>query len=361
MSRPSLGAALLLPMTLAAFGCVAAAPVAAASVPAAVSMAAPAATTPTTGKPVRVVTLRDPRLLESSGLVLSPTHADLAWTVNDSGSGPVVYGVSTRTGRTRALLRLRGIDFRDTEAMTATTGSDGRGLLWVGDIGDNKRKRESVVLRLVREPTTVGSATVTPVSLRVRYPGGAADAETLIWTPDGRLLIVTKELLSAQVLQVPPAAVRAALNGEDTDRPVAAQRLATVTQGLVTDGASLPDGHIVLRGYGDAVVYATPARGQMEALEQIPLPSQPQGETLAVERGGASLLVGSEGTRQPLWRVPVPGAAGTPSSAASAKPPTSRPPVASSRRAVLWLAGGGLGLVSLAAVTGARRRGRRRR
>ena len=188
-----------------------------------------------------------------------------------------------------------------------------------------------------------------------------ADYEFCTVERDDRLLIVTKELLSAQVLQVPPAAVRAALNGEDTDSAVVAQRLATVTQGLVTDGAALPDGRIVLRGYGDAVVYATPARGQMQALEQVPLPSQPQGETRAVERGGASVLVGSEGARQPLWRVPVPGAAGTPSSAASAKPPTSRPPVASSRRAVLWLAGGGLGLVSLAAVTGARRRGRRRR
>jgi hypothetical protein len=359
MSRPPSGAALLLPVVVASIGCLGAAPAVAAplAVPAASTASAPTAT----GKPVRVVTLRDPRLLESSGLVLSPTHADLVWTVNDSGSGPVVYGVSTRTGRTRAVLRLRGIDFRDTEAMTATTGPDGRGLLWVGDIGDNNRVRESVVLRLVREPTTVTSATVTPVSLRVRYPGGAADAETLLWTPDGRLLVVTKELLSAQVLQVPPAAVRAALGGKGTEKAVVAQRLATVAQGLVTDGAALPDGRIVLRGYGDAVVYAAPSRGQMEALEQVPLPSQPQGETLAAERDGVSVLVGSEGERQPLWRVPVPGAAGTPSHGASAKPPTSRPPVASSRRVALWLAGGGLGLVSVAAVTGARRRGRRRR
>lgn len=319
---------------------------------------AAAATTPS--GPERVVTLRDPRLTESSGLVLSPTHPGLAWTVNDSGSGPVVYGVSTRTGATRAVLRLRNVDFRDTEALTATTGADGRGLLWVGDIGDNNQVRDSVVLRVVREPRRVSSASVTPVSLRLRYPGGPVDAETLIWTPDGRLLVVTKELLSAQVLQVPPAAVRAALRGVDRDEPVVLQRVATVTQGLVTDGAALPDGRIVLRGYGDAVLYDW--RGAMTALEQLVLPSQPQGETLAVD-GRDAVLVGSEGVRQPLWRVNVPGLPRATATARRASPTTTTAPpprvTAGSVRRSWWLAAGVVGLLG-AVVTGSRRRGRRR-
>jgi hypothetical protein len=296
---------------------------------------------------------------------VSPTHQRLVWTVNDSGSGPVVYGVSTSTGATRAVLRVRGVEFRDTEALAAGTGTDGRGLLWIGDTGDNNLVRDSVVVRLVREPRRVAATTVTPVSIRVRYPGGPVDAEALVWTPDGRLLVVTKELLSAQVLQVAPAAVRAALRGVSTDEPVLARRLATVGQGLVTDGAALPDGRLVLRGYGDAVVYAAPARGQMEALERMELPSQPQGETLAVERGGGTVLVGSEGEHQPLWRVAVPGAPATatasPSSTATRPVRPPRPPAAVSRRAAWWLAGGALALVSTVAVTGGRRRGRRRR
>jgi hypothetical protein len=343
---------------LTVLGCVAGP--AAAAAPAAGSAAGS-----TAGAPVRAVTVSDPRLVESSGLVASPTHHDLVWTVNDSGSLPVVYGVSTRTGATRAVLTVRGVEFRDTEAMTATTAPDGRGLLWVGDIGDNNRVRQSVVLRLLHEPATVRSATVTPVSLRVRYPAGAADAETLVWTPDGRLLVVTKELLSAQVLEVPPAAVRDALAGRSTITAVVARRLTTLSQALVTDGAALPDGRIVLRGYGDAVIYSSPAGGTMTALEQLSLPDQPQGETLAVERGGASVLVGSEGARQPLWRVRVPaasnvsGASGAVASPTTA-PASSRAPVPSSGRARLWLAVGGLGLVSMLALRGARRRGRRR-
>jgi hypothetical protein len=313
-----------------------------------------------------VVTLRDPRLTESSGLVLSPTHPRLAWTVNDSGTGPVLYGVSTRTGATLALLRLRGIDFRDPEALAATTDSDGRGLIWVADTGDNDRVRDSVVLRLVREPRRVASTTVAPVSLRLRYPGGPVDAETLLWTPDGRLLVVTKELVSAQVLQVPPAAVRAALAGKDTDEPVVALQLATVAQGIVTDGAALPDGRIVLRGYGDAVVYDPPGDGAMIALEQVQLPSQPQGETLAAQGSGA-VLVGSEGVRQPLWRVPVPRATAAASETSQAATPTpstttTPPPRVTSGtvRRTAWLLGAGALLVA-AVLRGARRRGRRRR
>jgi hypothetical protein len=325
-----------------------------------------ASSTATASGAERVVTLRDPRLTESSGLVLSPTHANLAWTVNDSGTGPVLYGVSTRTGATRALLRLRGIDFRDPEALTATTGADGRGFLWVADIGDNDRERDSVVLRLVREPRQPTSTTVTPVSLRLRYPGGPVDAETLLWTPDGRLLVVTKELVSAQVLQVPPPAVRAALAGKGTDEPVVALPLATVAQGMVTDGAALPDGRIVLRGYGDAVVYDAPGDGAMIGLEQLVLPSQPQGETLAVQ-GPDAVLVGSEGVRQPLWRVRVPGAtavASETSRPATATPSASTEPpprvTAGTVRRTAWLLGAG-GLLVVGVLTGVRRRGRRRR
>lgn len=267
--------------------------------------------------PAPLAPLRDERVVESSGLVASPTHRDLVWTVNDSGSDAEVFGLSPTTGRTRAVLRLRdpaggATDVRDTEAMTAAT-VDGRGLLWIGDVGDNRRVRESVVLRLVREPRTVASADVTPVSLRVRYPDGPVDVEAMLWTGDRRLLLVTKELLSARVLEVPPAAVAAAVAGRSTTVPVLAREVGVALQSLVTDGAALPDGRIVLRGYGDATVYEEPGRPGagdrvLEALAAVALPDQDQGETLAVEPGGRSVLVGSEGVGQRLWRVAVPRA-----------------------------------------------------
>jgi hypothetical protein len=274
-----------------------------------VAPAAVAAETPAPGE--KLVTVQDPRISESSGLVASPTHDDLVWTVNDSGHTASVFGVSLRSGRTTAVLRLRDTDARDWESMAAGRLADGRGVLWIGDTGDNNGKRESIVLRLVVEPKRLpqnGSAVdVSSVSLRVRYPDGPHDVEALVVTRDGRLLLVTKELFVGTIYEVPPDAVRAALAGTSVTAPVTARDVGGVKQSLVTDGATLPDGRIVLRGYVDASVYVdrTHADRGLEQQRTIPLPAQQQGETLTVVDGGAALLVGSEGVRQPLWRVPL--------------------------------------------------------
>lgn len=312
-----------------------------------------------TATPAPVV-VQDPRITESSGLVASPTRPDLVWTVNDSGSEAVVYGVSRRTGRTVSTLRLTGTDARDMEAMAATRTADGTGLLWVGDVGDNRARRASVVLRLVPEPSRT-SASATPVSLRVRYPDGPHDVETLIWTPDRRLLLVSKDLFAGVVYEVPPDAVAAALAGRSTLEPVLAQPIAGVAMSLVTDGAALPDGRIILRGYSGATVYAAPpARGTagttLAVLQQVVLPAQPQGETLTVVDGGEAVLVGSEGVRQPLQTVELPAARPSSSAPATTAPatPSSTPtdaapralnPPPDPRRPLVVLAGIGLALL----------------
>jgi hypothetical protein len=195
--------------------------------------------------------------------------------------------------------------------MAAQRLPDGTGVLWVGDTGDNNAARASIVLRLVREPRELppsgATVDVTPVSLRVRYPDGPHDVEALVATRDGRLLLVTKQLFAGTVYEVPPDAVATALAGRSVTDPVTARNVGGVAQSLVTDGASLPDGRIVLRGYVDAVVYADRTRSDrgLAAERRVALPAQQQGETLTVVGGGTALLVGSEGIRQPLWRVPL--------------------------------------------------------
>jgi hypothetical protein len=273
----------------------------------------------------QVATISDPRISEASALVPSPTHPGVVWTVNDSGHTASVFGVSVTTGRTVAVLRLRDTDARDWESMTAQRSADGRGLLWIGDTGDNNAIRTSIVLRLVTEPTSLpkagGTVDVAPLSLRVRYPDGPHDVEALVATRDGRLLLVTKELFTATVFQVPPDAVSRVLSGRSVTTPVTAVDVGGVGQSLVTDGASLPDGRIVLRDYVNAVVYddRTKAGRGLQPVRRLVLPPEQQGEGLAVIDDGAALLVGSEGLRQPLWRVPLTAAA-SPGSATTAAP-----------------------------------------
>jgi hypothetical protein len=262
----------------------------------------------------KVVTVRDRRIGESSGLTLSPTDPQVVWTVNDSGDSARAFAVSLRTGRTVSVLTER-TDARDCEAMASGRDDRGRAMLWIGDIGDNNGVRTSVVLRLLREPSPIHDATLTPVDLRVRYPGGPADAETLIWTPDHRLFIVTKRLFGGDVLEVPAKAVSQALLGHSVETPALARKVGTVAQGLPTDGVALPDGRIVVRDYEGATVYAEPGHKRQStplvAQARLTWPVQDQGETIALAPGGGAVIVGSEGAREPLLRVALPASART--------------------------------------------------
>jgi hypothetical protein len=304
-----------------------------------------------------LVTIADHRITESSGLTASPTDPDVVWTVNDSGDSARAFAVSLRTGRTVGLLKER-TDARDCEAMTSGRDAAGHPILWIGDIGDNRAVRTSVVLRLLREPDPTRSTTLTPVNLRVRYPGGPTDAETLIWTPDRRLLIVTKELFGGDVLEVPQAAVRTALDGRSVETPALARVVGHVSQGLPTDGVALPDGRLVIRDYEGATVYQPPAYDGKALVAQVRVgwPLQDQGETIAALDGGRAVVVGSEGADQDLLRVAVPEGptaptTGTESGSGSASLNTSASSAAQSgggpaRRV-------GIGLIAVAVLTAA--------
>ncbi len=312
------------------------------------------------------LTLSDPRLRESSGLAQSRISAHRLWTMNDSGSGPYLYAVSRKTGKTEGQLRLLDadrknseLDVRDVEALAIGPGPGGGSALWLGDIGDNSVIRESVVLRTLSEPDTVrASGQTVPVrSLRVRYPNGPADAEALAWTPGGRLLIITKGLLSAQVYEVPPSAVRQALAGKSVLSPVLAQQVGTIDQGLLTDATALPDGRIVVRDYSRALELKftrdLPGNTDLKIGVTHELPRQLQGESMAAEPGGRTVLVGSEGVNQPLWRITM----------SLPKPPTPLPLGLGPRFGPPWLwqlGAASLGVVFLLSLLQLRQKRRRR-
>jgi hypothetical protein len=204
-----------------------------------------------------------------------------------------VYGVDAKTGRTLARVRLRGIDPYDPEALAPGRDDSGRPALYLGDLGDNSLRRSTVSVFRFTEPTGPGNTVVTPTWWHFTYPDGPHDAEALLVDPrDQRLYVATKGVLGTG-LYVAPRALR-------TDRPNPLTRIAEVPV-LVTDGAFLPDGRFVLRTYSDLHVYDRPGH----EVGTVPLPQQVQGESVAVEPGGASVLVGSEGVASPVYRVPL--------------------------------------------------------
>jgi hypothetical protein len=244
--------------------------------------------------PTVLFRVQDPALLESSGLAVSGRHDGIVWTHPDGGSVARLMAVDHR-GDTVATLTLDGIDPYDPEALAP--GSDGRSL-WLGDIGDNSQQRPDVSVFEVVEPRRLADRTVRARWYRFTYPDGPHDAEALLVDHEhGRLLIATKSFGDAGLYQSPTHLVT-----EDAGvNPL--ERVADVPP-LVTDGAYLPDGRFVLRTYSDVHVYDRPGH----EIATVPLPPQPQGESVAAD-GNDRLLVGSEGRRSAVWRVPLPAGA----------------------------------------------------
>ena len=300
-------------------------------VPFAVGLLTPgAALEPVPGEPLFSFT--DPEITESSGLVAGD---GVVVTVNDSGDTNRIFTVEAATGDTVGVTRWQG-EARDIEALAPA----GEGFVWVGDIGDNTGSRDHVVVS--RVPYGTGERTVRAPTYELVYPDGAHDAETLLADPTtGRLYVVIKEFIGR--LYAAPAQL-------DPDRP---NRLTPVKEvlGIATDGAFFPDGrHVVLRNYGQAVVYSWPA---LERVGRFDLPAQRQGEGIAVT-DDRQVLLSSEGERAPVLRVDLPIAVRD----ERPETPTDRDPEAGS---VWWpWAAGGAAVVVLGAAGLAARTIRRR-
>jgi hypothetical protein len=248
--------------------------------------------------------LASPRLRESSGITPS-SRPGVFWTHNDSGDGPVLYATDS-VGQDLGRVRVRGagaIDWEDIGAGPCVV-VPGR-CLYIGDIGDNRLRRLRVkIYRLVEPVPPSGKADTLRVvdvldSLVLRYPGGARDAETVIVTPGGTLLIASKprhgepHLYTAN-LHAPPPVVLA----DAGPLPISVN---AVSGRLLTGGGISPDGRwVVIRTYVslhvfriDGTAHLFPSGGR----DGIPIPYvEAQGEGVAFDGPSRLVLTSEQGS-----------------------------------------------------------------
>lgn len=236
--------------------------------------------------------VRDRSADELSGLVRSPSHAGLLWSHDDSGSPPVLYGLNA-DGRVVARPTVTGAQEIDWEDIAAGPGPT----LYIGDIGDNERSRASVDVYRVAEPPLGAPATARATRLRLRYPDGPHDAETLLVDPlRGDIIVVTKALGGATAYRVSGATLR-----RIGDLPSAR---------FVTGGDVSADGRVVaIRGYDRVWVWVRRGREPLSTtLRRTPCSSptslgpEGQGEALALDHDGRSVMTVAEGTPAVLRR-----------------------------------------------------------
>ena len=235
--------------------------------------------------PEEICELTDPRLTEISGMAPSQLHSGVMWVHNDSGDKARLYAVQLSNCAVVGELALRDVSARDFEGLAAGVDAQGRPVLWVGDIGDNRDSWSDVSIYRIREPKKLGKTSAQVQRYRFTYEDRPHNAETILADPGSQQLwIVTKQMASGSIYALPKKLRKSGIN--------TARKIGSAT-GLITDGAIKPDGTtFVLRDYFDARFFRGLPEGVMD--EKIDLPGQPQGEAIAWLPDENAVVIASE-------------------------------------------------------------------
>ena len=240
--------------------------------------------------------VRVAELNEGSGVAASRQSSGRLFAHNDSGE-PVLFVLDSK-GTVVGRLRVPGAAVEDWEAVGVGPCPSGS-CIYLGDIGDNKAKRRDVTIYRVPEPADVSGAVARADVFRARYPDKAQDAETLLVTPNGDILIVTKGETGPVALYRVPSDAKP--GGSVTLQPVGKPRQAGRTADeRITDGAVSPGGEwVALRTKTAIVLFRTAdlVAGNWREAGRVPLEElgEPQGEGIAFGDDNTVYLVGEGG------------------------------------------------------------------
>jgi hypothetical protein len=218
---------------------------------------------------------------EASGVAVSRQFPGRLYHINDSGADGIFYTTAMDGGNTRAV-RVAGFDPVDTEALSLgpCSGQGQPTCLYIGDIGDNNKKRKSIEIVVIEEVRSFPQ-TVKPRSrMKLRYPDGPHDAESLAVHPNGTIYILTKER-PAKLFRVNPNPAQNELIPVTTLNPDTVPTDMTISD----DGTRL----LVLT-YTDAFEYTMDFKQQ----QRISLNLLQQQESVAYLPGSRSFIYTTE-------------------------------------------------------------------
>jgi hypothetical protein len=271
------------------------------------------------GTPTKIANLKNVDVTESSGVAASRSNANIYWTHNDSGDGPFVYAFDA-TGESRGVFRVAGARARDWEDMAIGPGPErGESYLYIGDIGDNQKVRPEIVVYRVAEPKLSAAekssskdkprTTASAEAIRLRYPDGKFDAETLLVHPTtGDLYILTKVTLRNATVYEAPAPLTT--GKVITMKRIGEIKVPSLLGGVLTGGSISPDGRrVALCDYLQGYEVVLPARSKdfndiwKQTVTGFSLGEREQGEAITYSADGKTLLATSEGKLPPLIQV----------------------------------------------------------
>ena len=247
-------------------------------------------------------------LEECSGLARSASSPEQFWAHNDSGDEPRLYLIDLK-GNLCGTVRVDGAEAIDWEDIASAT-VDGSSYLFIGDIGNNKRKRPYLTVYVLEDLSGTEGALDReswPVlcAVKFNYADGTYNAEALAVDPaSGDWYIITKgKAGECGIYRLPASVWKERTVGIQT-----AERIGTVPWKKVTgmdisrDGSSavvltLKNACEYVRGEGESWEEAFARPGS-----EVTLPEREQGEAVCYGEG-RQLILTSEGESSPIWVV----------------------------------------------------------
>jgi hypothetical protein len=238
---------------------------------------------------------------EASGLVASKVKPGKFIWSNDSGGAAALFGTD-KDGRVIKTTQLSNFSNTDFEAIASgpCPSNQGETCLYVGDIGDGIGWRNKFKIGVFKESSFWNSTSIRADKIiEFSYPSGTNNAEALIVTPEGQILVFTKTEGSTQVFDI-------GLNGKATrlsqfDLKGIIPRTKD-KEARITDASISPDGDkVLILTYGDileinleAFVAGNP-RSWKKSVDYhlIKGPELPQQETIEYDSEN-SFIVSSE-------------------------------------------------------------------
>lgn len=231
---------------------------------------------------------------ESSGVAWSIRHPGVIWTIND-GRDQNLYAVDS-TGALLARVSMDLPEVWDVEDLSiAPCGAES--CLFVADIGDNYRFRDTISVYRVREPD-LDAERATVESFHMRLPDGPVDIEAMLLSQAGELWLLSKGNREPVSLFRYPGALRS-----DTIMPLEEvhriESSGRFLQRQITGASSVPGSDLfVVRTYESLAVYRIQdSMLQMVEGSQLPLGTlrEAQGEALSVRADGRVVLTSEAG------------------------------------------------------------------
>lgn len=245
-------------------------------------------------------------LEEISGLAFSHNHPNLIYVHTDSGGEEVVYMLDSM-GNELGEIELEGVKNRDWEDIAVGPGPGGKAYIYVAEIGDNAAIHGEIRIFRFPEPTSILSkSSVKPEVLRLTFPEGARDAETLMVDPiSGDIYIVSKRDEKNTLYCVPQSAFA---KGEAILEKLHSFNFSSAVGGDISrDGSKVVIKNYVAIYFWEKSTTETLIQALQRAPKRLPYIPEPQGEAIGFNPNGNSFFTISEkrfNVNPTLYRYP---------------------------------------------------------